>query len=101
MTNKIYEIDLKSTAIDDLKRLDKHLSGIIVEKIEKHLAVEPQLVGKPLKGDLKGYWKYRIKGDYRVGYKISKDETLIIILIVGHRKEVYERFKKLVLKLKS
>lgn len=100
MTDIIYEIDLKSAAIEDLKKLDKSLASIIIEKIEKHLIKEPKLIGKSLKGELKGYWKYRVKGDYRVGYKIIDNECKILILIVGHRKEVYERFKKLVLKLK-
>ncbi|MBI2346666.1 MAG: type II toxin-antitoxin system RelE/ParE family toxin [Deltaproteobacteria bacterium] len=47
--------------------------------------------GKPLRGDLKGYWSYRV-GVYRMIYSIRYQEVLVDILRIQHRKEVYERF---------
>lgn len=47
--------------------------------------------GKPLKGDLKGYWSYRV-GAYRILYAIRHHEVLVEVLRIQHRKEVYERF---------
>ncbi len=47
----------------------------------------PQEFGEPLRRTLKGYWKLRV-GDYRVIYKVI--ETTVLILRIGHRREVYE-----------
>ena len=55
------------------------------------LARDPT-VGKPLLGELKGYWSYRV-GNFRMIYIIRKTEIVIEILRVQHRKEVYERFR--------
>ena len=48
--------------------------------------------GKPLKGELKGYWSYRV-GIYRILYVIRDREVIVEVLRIQHRKEVYERFR--------
>jgi len=48
--------------------------------------------GKPLKGELHGYWSYRM-GVYRIIYRIEESEVVVSVLRVQHRKEVYERFR--------
>jgi mRNA interferase RelE/StbE len=48
--------------------------------------------GKPLKGELKGYWSYRV-GVYRVIYTIEASEVVVYVLRIQHRKEVYERLR--------
>ena len=72
----------------DLKKLGKTTVKKILVRIETYLAADPKGLGKPLKGEFQGYWRYRW-GDYRVIYKISEREILIIILRISHRKEVY------------
>lgn len=49
--------------------------------------------GKPLKGELKGYWSYRV-GIYRIIYTIKDEEIVVYVLRIQHRKEVYERFRR-------
>ncbi len=49
--------------------------------------------GKPLKGELKDYWSYRV-GTYRILYSIEEHEVVIYVLRIQHRKEVYERFRR-------
>lgn len=51
------------------------------------LAKDPDL-GVPLRGDLKGYHKYRV-GPYRIIYQIIRNQLLIIVIDIGHRKEIY------------
>jgi mRNA interferase RelE/StbE len=41
------------------------------------------------------FWKIRI-GDYRVIYEVNGDSNQVIILFVGHRKNVYDEFSRLV-----
>ncbi len=49
--------------------------------------------GKSLRGDLKGYWSFRV-GIYRVIYTIHKQEVVVSILRIHHRKEAYERLRR-------
>ena len=73
----------------DLKRLDKLIARKIIERVENYLARGPEKLGKALTGDFQGYWRYRW-GDYRVIYKISKQEVLIVVMRIAQRKDVYE-----------
>jgi mRNA interferase RelE/StbE len=73
----------------DLKKLDRSVIRKILARIETYLAKDPKALGKPLKGEFQGYWRYRW-GDYRVIYKISEREILILVLRISHRKDVYD-----------
>ena len=44
--------------------------------------------GKPLKGELKGVWSYRV-GSYRIVYRVYRDRLLVIVIDIGHRREIY------------
>ena len=73
----------------DLKKLDRSTVKKILARIETYLAKDPKELGKPLKGEFQGYWRYRW-GDYRVIYKISQREILILVLRISHRKDAYD-----------
>ena len=66
------------------------LPSFIYQRAVKALEVirKNPLAGKPLKGELEGIRSYRI-GDYRILYQIESKKIIIIILTIGHRKEVY------------
>jgi mRNA interferase RelE/StbE len=85
----MYKIVYLDQVEDDLKKLDKSLVKKILARIETYLAQDPKGLGKSLKGEFQGFWRYRW-GDYRVIYKISEREVLIVVLRISHRKEVYE-----------
>jgi len=85
----VYKVVYLDQVEEDLKKLDKTTVKKILARVEAYLAKDPKGLGKPLKGDFQGYWRYRW-GDYRVIYKISEHEILIIILRISHRKEVYD-----------
>lgn len=59
-----------------------------VEKAISRLSENPEL-GKRLTGLLSDRWSYRV-GDWRILYKIRKKELVILVLTVGHRRDVYE-----------
>ncbi|MCF7988494.1 MAG: type II toxin-antitoxin system RelE/ParE family toxin [Methylovulum sp.] len=44
--------------------------------------------GKSLKGNLAGYWRYRV-GDYRIICQIQEAELIILVIELGHPKDVY------------
>ena len=54
---------------------------------------ENPLSGKPLHGNLSGLYSIRFSGNYRIVYKIVRqnDETIVRIFEVGDRKDIYER----------
>ena len=50
---------------------------------------DPHVRGKALVGDKQGLWRYRI-GDYRVICKLEDCRLVILVLSVGHRREIYD-----------
>jgi mRNA interferase RelE/StbE len=49
---------------------------------------DPRMIGKALKGDKGELWRYRI-GDYRAICRIEDERLVVLVLEVGHRKEIY------------
>ena len=85
----MYKVVYLDQVEEDLAKLDKSTAKKILARIETYLARGPKELGKPLKGEFQGYWRYRW-GNYRVIYKIAEREILILILRIGHRKDIYE-----------
>nr|CBI77786.1 conserved hypothetical protein [Bartonella rochalimae ATCC BAA-1498] len=46
-------------------------------------------IGKPLRGQLSGLWRYRV-GDYRILCDLYDKELVVLVLAVGHRKNIYK-----------
>ena len=72
-----------------LEKLDSTLQKQIKEKI-RELKEKPQL-GKHLR--YYNFWRLRIQ-DYRIIYEIQDTEERIIILYIGHRKNIYDKISK-------
>ena len=86
--NKDYQIEyLISVLKEDIPKLPKTIKAAIKKAIEERLMSDPVGFGKPLRYSLKGHRRLRV-GDYRVVYRI--DNTLVIIIAIKHRKDVYE-----------
>lgn len=75
---------------DDVSGFPRNIKKSIRLAINERLMGNP-LIGLPLRSSLKGYRKLRI-GNYRVIYLIRKPD--IIILLIGHRSDVYKRALK-------
>jgi mRNA interferase RelE/StbE len=85
----MYQVRILDAAARELARLDKQV-GIRVTKRIQWLAenlddVKPMALG----GNLAGLYRLRV-GDYRVLYEILHDERVIVIHLVGHRREIYK-----------
>lgn len=70
--------------------MDKQNAKRILDFLEQRIAIleDPRASGKPLKGDLGVFWRYRV-GDYRVLCDIQDGKLVILAALIGHRKEVY------------
>ena len=84
-----YQILWHKDAVQDLKKIDRKIALSIISKVEKYLARDPIKLGIPLKGNFKGFFRYRI-GKFRVIYTIRENHLLILVLKVGKRDEVYD-----------
>lgn len=86
-----YKVKYTPRALKQLQKLDKQTSGLIIAWIEKNLVdcEYPRQYGKSLKGSHSGQWRYRV-GDYRLIVEIEDDEIIILILNVGHRRDIYD-----------
>ncbi|MCW4004771.1 MAG: type II toxin-antitoxin system RelE/ParE family toxin [Candidatus Bathyarchaeota archaeon] len=63
-----------------------------IKQALRELAVDPYKAGEQLHPA--HFWKTRA-GDYRAIYEINKDKKEVIVLFVGHRKNVYGNFTKI------
>lgn len=82
-----YNIVYKKSVKHDLRSLPKADIALILDRIEKDLSKKPEAF-PTLKGKFAGLRKYRID-DYRVIFVILEKD--VVILRIGHRREVYKR----------
>lgn len=85
-----YRVEFTQRALKDLKKLDKHTAALILGWIRKNLenCENPRLYGKGLTANRSGQWRYRV-GDYRLLAEIEDEKIIILILNVGHRRDIY------------
>jgi mRNA interferase RelE/StbE len=78
------------SAKQELKKLDRQIQKEIVAYLEARIATreDPRRFGKPLRADLAGLWRYRVR-DYRLVCQIQDEVLLVLVVAVGHRKNVY------------
>ena len=76
-------------SLKDLKKINQTSAKRIVEKVKNHLIQDPVKLGVPLKGNLKGFYRYRI-GEHRIIFVLDRAENKVIILKVKYRKEIYK-----------
>lgn len=68
--------------------LPEHVAGAAWEFITGALANNPQVGGKPLLGELAGFWAAR-RGRYLVVYTIHDEIVTVTIVRVAHRRDAY------------
>ncbi|MBN2543832.1 type II toxin-antitoxin system RelE/ParE family toxin [bacterium] len=82
----MYNIIITERALRDINKLDSGLKNRIGKKL-KQFTKNPLKYARKLKRPEIGSFRFRI-GDYRVVFDI--DENTIVILRVGHRKDIYK-----------
>jgi mRNA interferase RelE/StbE len=78
-------------AVKELRKLGKQAQRDIISYLDERIAVDedPQRFGKGLRSDLAGLWRYRV-GDYRIVCQIRDGELIVLVVTVGHRRDVYD-----------
>jgi mRNA interferase RelE/StbE len=82
---------LDERALHELQKLDRQAQKGIVAYLDERIATkeDPRRFGKPLRAQLAGLWRYRV-GDYRILCQIREGALLVLVVSVGHRKNVYD-----------
>ena len=86
-----FKVFLHPKAAKALEKLDANTKARM-EGALKELADNPEKVGKQLK--FSDFWSLRI-GDYRAIYEIDRDKNQVVVIFIGHRKNVYDDFTKM------
>ena len=90
-----WKVEFDPRALTELEKIDKQTQIRIVNFIKQR--IEPsddcKIIGTSLKGSLSGLRKYRV-GDYRLVCHIEHKKTHVLIVNIGHRKNVYKNIKK-------
>ena len=86
----MWTVEWERKALKDAKKLDKSARQRIVNYLEERVLVNqnPYQFGKPLKGNKLGLWRYRV-GDYRILCQIEENRLVVLVVAVGHRKDIY------------
>jgi mRNA interferase RelE/StbE len=86
----VWTIEISRTAEKQIKKLDRPTQQAILHFLRARLkpAENPRQWGKPLHGDKRGLWRYRV-GDYRLICDLQDERITVLVLEVGHRKDVY------------
>jgi mRNA interferase RelE/StbE len=86
-----WTISYTDTARKQLRKLDKQTARRIIDFLDERIAgaENPRETGKPLTGPMLGtFWRYRV-GDYRIICDIQDGQLRVLVVQIGHRKEVY------------
>jgi mRNA interferase RelE/StbE len=85
-----YRLELSKKANRELEKLDRFRAKMILNWLKEHVdgCTDPRHTGKPLKGNLREYWRYRI-GNYRVICDIQDRKLVVLAVSMGDRKDVY------------
>lgn len=85
-----WTINFTKKSQKELQKLDRPIQTQIVAELNRILLLNnPREVGKSLTGGLSGLWRYRV-GDYRVVAELEDSIFTVIVVRIGHRKQIYD-----------
>lgn len=84
-------IEFDDAARKELRKLDRQAQQEILRYLRERIATDedPHRFGKALSRELAGLWRYRIQ-NYRIICNIEDQKLTVLVLRVGHRKDIYE-----------
>jgi len=85
-----WNVEWDDRARRELRRLDPQDQRDILTFFSERIATEddPRRFGKPLHHEFQGLWRYRI-GDYRAICNLENNELVVLVLAIGHRRQIY------------
>lgn len=86
-----WSVEFDDAAAKELRKLDRQAQRDILRYFRERIATDedPRRFGKPLSRDLTGLWRDRVR-NYRMICNIEDNRLIVLVLRVGHRKDIYE-----------
>lgn len=84
-----YNLEFTESALEDFRRLDKKIGERVFKKLMWLAENADNMSHYALTGQWIGFYRYRI-GDYRAIYDLNSDEHRLIIIVIGHRRQIYD-----------
>jgi mRNA interferase RelE/StbE len=90
MAAPVWRVEIDRAAVRDLRKLGAEGEQRVLRFLRERIvgSDDPRRLGHALTGDRKGLWRYRV-GDYRIVAAIEDDRFVVLVVTVGHRREVY------------
>lgn len=86
----VWSIEFDARAEKELRKLNRQDAARIFKLLDEVAELEdPRSRGHSLVGQLSGLWRYRA-GDWRVICNIEDERVTVLVLKIGHRREVYD-----------
>ena len=87
-----WRIEIDPAAQRELEKLDKTVARRILKFLYQRVGKldDPGKIGERLQATLREFWKYRV-GDYRLICALENERLVVLVLRIGHRREVYRR----------
>ena len=85
-----WDYRVSERALKELRKLGPDASRRILSYLDDRIigANDPRQHGKALRGELGEFWRYRV-GDYRILCKIEDEVLIVLVVKIGHRRDVY------------
>jgi mRNA interferase RelE/StbE len=89
-----WKVEWHDKARRELRKLDQTTQVTILRYFRDRIMTDdnPRCFGKTLHHKLQGLWRYRI-GDYRAICQIQDDRLVVLVVAVGHRRNIYQHLK--------
>ena len=86
-----WKIEFSAVVRKQLHTLDRPVQKKIVDYLKDRIegCKSPRHFGEALSANRVGLWRYRV-GDYRIICEIQEEKVVVLVLAIGHRREIYK-----------
>ena len=84
----VWTIEFTSDAAKQLEKIGKENAKRVRTFLRERVQPDPRQQGEMLKGSQREFWRYRV-GDYRILAHIEDTRFVVLVVKLGHRKEIY------------
>jgi mRNA interferase RelE/StbE len=90
MPARAWRVEFHRAAVRDMRKLGTDAERRVPQYLRERIAgsEDPRRFGHALSGERKELWRYRV-GNYRIVAAIEDDRFVVLVVTVGHRREVY------------
>lgn len=88
----VWTIEISAKAKKELSKIDRAWA-LKIKNYLVDVSSDPRRKGKPLSGNKKGFWRYRV-GDFRVLCRIEDERLVVLVVNIGHRRAIYKKVSR-------